>query len=349
MSDQRGTIKTYALVGKSATEAYNLIKEAYGDLAFSRAYVFDLFKQYKNGRVSIDDERGKCPKPKLRTDENVALVKSLVLADRRVTIESIVSDTDLSLGTVHTILHDDLGFRKVSARWVPRLLTDEHKQQHLEMARNFKRRHFTEGKRFLDSIVTEDESWVHYHTPETKRQSMQWKKSGENAPVKAKVVGSEKKVMLIAFFDSEGMIYQHYVPPKQTVNSAYYISVLTTFLSHLRRKRPAKIVHGWILHHDNARPHTSRETTEFLMSKSIETLYHAPYSPDLAPCDFWLFPVLKDRLAGSKHKTVTEVQTAVQGVLAEITKGGLLFVFEKWVARLDKCIRVEGDYVEKTV
>jgi histone-lysine N-methyltransferase SETMAR len=347
MSDQRAAIKAYARAGKTATEALQLLHEAFGELAFGRSRVFELFKQFKEGRESIEDDRGKCPKPKVRTDENVAVVSSLLKMDGRSTIKDLALECDLSVGTIHTIIHKDLGLSKVSARWVPRLLSDNHKQQHLEMARNFNKSYFNQGKAFLESIITMDESWVLYYTPETKQQSKQWVKKGSNPPVKAKVVGSAKKVMLVVFFDFKGIIYSHYVPQGKTINSEYHIEVMSTFLKCLKKKRPEKLQLGWLLHQDNARPHTSKLTSEFMEAKGIKTLFHAPYSPDLAPCDFWLFPQLKRALAGQKFDTDNEIRIAVQGVFNDLTKEGTLFVFETWHKRLTKCIELNGDYVEK--
>lgn len=87
-------------------------------------------------------------------------VKAIIKADRRVTVQDIALDVDLSVGTVHTILHEDLHLSKLAARWVPRLLTEEHKEKRLEMARDFTKRLFEQGEAFLRSIVTMDESWV---------------------------------------------------------------------------------------------------------------------------------------------------------------------------------------------
>jgi histone-lysine N-methyltransferase SETMAR len=180
-----------------------------------------------------------------------------------------------------------------------------------------------------------------------KRMSTQWLEKGSDPPKKAKVVGSEKKIMLIAFFDIKGMIYQTYLPKGQTVNSDYYQEVLSSFLRHLRTKRPEKIQNGWLLHQDNARPHVSNSTMEFMAKKGIKLFEHAPYSPDLAPCDFWLFPQLKTRMSGLRFDSEQALKTAVQGFLTELTSGGVVSVFEKWNKRLLKCIEVEGDYVEK--
>lgn len=109
MSDQCATIKTYALAGRTATEVFKLIQEAYGELAFGRSRVFELHKQYREGRESIKDDRGKCPKPKVRNAENIALISDLVA--------ELVEESGLSYGTISTILHSDLNVSKVSARW----------------------------------------------------------------------------------------------------------------------------------------------------------------------------------------------------------------------------------------
>ena len=97
-------------------------------------------------------------------------------------------------------------------------------------------------------------------------------------------------------------------------------------------------------------PPFSQMTTkgmEFMTKKRIKLLPHAPYSPDLAPCDFWLFPQLKTFLAKSKFDTKMELKAAVEGYMREVSKNGLLFVMESWDKRLTKCIELQGDYVKK--
>ncbi len=72
--------------------------------------------------------------------------------------------------------------------------------------------------------------------------------------------------MLIAFFDRHGMIYQHLVPSGVTVNAAYYLNVLRMLERHVLKKRP-HLKKQWILHHDNARPHTVHIITDYLKKK----------------------------------------------------------------------------------
>jgi histone-lysine N-methyltransferase SETMAR len=150
------------------------------------------------------------------------------------------------------------------------------------------------GKSFLGKIITMDESAVSMHTPTSKVQSKQWLKKGTPGPInKAKVTASRTKQMVLAFFDSKGVIYMNYVPRGATVNGDYIIKALKNFL-----KRPDLEPGEWMFHWDNAPVHTAEKVQRFLAKRQIQVIPHPPYSPDLAPADYFLFPMLKRELAG---------------------------------------------------
>ena len=136
-----------------------------------------------------------------------------------------------------------------------------------------------------------DESWIYYYDPETKRQSSQWKHAGSPRPKKARQSKSTHKLLMIPFFfDSTSMIYMHRVPTGQTVNKEYSVEVLREFRKRFLEKRPALFKSGqWHFHQDNAPVHNSIFITAYLTKMGIKTVPHRPYSPDFAPCDFWLF------------------------------------------------------------
>ena len=96
--------------------------------------------------------------------------------------------------------------------------------------------------------------------------------------------------MLLAYFDSKGVIYTDYVPRGKTVNSQYIIESLGRFLKIYKDKRSARAGQDWFLHWDNAPVHSAAVVQQFLANQSIKTIAHPPYSPDLAPADFFLFP-----------------------------------------------------------
>jgi len=98
------------------------------------------------------------------------------------------------------------------------------------------------------------------------------------------------KIMLIAFFDIDGLLHHVFVPTGQTVNKEFYKTVLQCFREAVGRHRPEKWrSDNWILHHDNAPAHRAVAKNEFLTKNNIPSPPQPPYSPVLAPCDFFLF------------------------------------------------------------
>jgi transposase len=113
----------------------------------------------------------------------------------------------------------------------------------------------------------------------------------------------------------------------------------------VRRKRPELWRnHNWLLHHDNASAHTSLKTPEFATDNNLTIVPHPPYSPDLAPYDFALFPKLKMKLKGRHFETVSDIQRESQAVLNSIKENDFPGALEAWEKRWDRCIRSQGDY-----
>ena len=99
------------------------------------------------------------------------------------------------------------------------------------------------------------------------------------------------QTLMIPFFDSTGMIYNHWVPTGQTVNMEYYVNVLMEFRKGFLEKRPALFKSGqWHFRQNNAPVNNPTLVTDYLSKMGIKTVLHPPYSQDLAPCDFCLFP-----------------------------------------------------------
>jgi hypothetical protein len=172
----------------------------------SKSQIYKIMSTVKEGKSTVD-RRPFNSKKTIRTESLVDFVSAVVEEDRRVKIRHLSRVTGASIGTIYNILHKDLGLTKKSARWVPKLLTKEQKQERLRISQEFMELVEREGEEILGRIITMDESEVSYHTPETKRQSMQWIKKGSPGPIKAKVQASRTKQMVLAFFDQQGMIF----------------------------------------------------------------------------------------------------------------------------------------------
>ena len=129
----------------------------------------------------------------------------------------------------------------------------------------------------------------------------------------------------------------------------YYTSVLAKLRKHIAKKRPQLHRAGWRLHHENARPHVANHVMQFKAKFNITCVPPPPYSPDLAPCDFFLFPSLKVKLRGIRFETSEAVLKKSEAILKDLTKNGLHHVFGEWQERCMKCIQLGGDTLKKTM
>ena len=102
---------------------------------------------------------------------------------------------------------------------------------------------------------------------------------------------------------------------------------------------------NWLLHDGNAPSHRALATREFLAHNSIITCPHPPYSPDLAPCDFFLFPKMKLKLKGRRFDGL-EIQRESQNVLGTLREQDFRHAFQQWQRRWDRCVAAQGDYFE---
>ena len=116
----------------------------------------------------------------------------------------------------------------------------------------------------LGNVTTGDETWVSGYDPETRVQSFQWKSLSSPRANKAHQSRSNIKMMMIVFFDLDGIVRAEFVPRNTTVNSEYFKGLL----------------------------------------ERLRMCPHPPYSPDLAPCDFWLFLKVKMTMKGKHFESI---------------------------------------------
>jgi hypothetical protein len=140
------------------------------------------------------------------------------------------------------------------------------------------------------------------------------------------------------------MVHFDLLEQGRTVNQHCYLEILTKLREAVRLRRPELWPDTWILHHDNAPAHVAAR--EFLPKKSIMKLDHPPYSPDLAPCDFLIFPKLKTALKGHRFSDISDIQGHATTILQSIPEEEFQKCFKQCKHRLTKCIGAQGDYFE---
>ena len=121
-------------------------------------------------------------------------------------MEEIANALHISYGSVSTTLHDRLGMHKLTARKVPKCLSDEQMATRASVYSALLKRFRSKKDDFLSRLMTVDETWVHYYEPENKAQSRQSVGPGSPSPEKFKTQPSAGKVMATVFCYAQGVI-----------------------------------------------------------------------------------------------------------------------------------------------
>lgn len=339
-------MKFLFLQNKRPPQIHRELQEVLKDQAPSEPTVRKWFRLFQEGRTSVEDDQRSGRPVEAASPEKVQEVERLLAEDRRQTCKDLAEKSGISVGSIHTILHRDLDKQKKFSKWVPRLLTADQRNVRATMSRSHLRRSRRDPN-FLERIVAGDETWVYSWDPETKMQSAEWRSPGSPRPQKAIRKQTSLKVMHIMFFDVHGVILNWAVPPGTRVNGAYYQWVIREKLRPaIRKKRRQLFENGVILLHDNAPVHVTRSLLDMLDAWDWEVLQHPPYSPDLSPCDFFLFPKLKNRLRGVRFNTAEEIENAVKTEVRHLDTEGVRAGIDGLLHRWQKCIELDGAYVE---
>ena len=171
--EQRYCIKFCQKLGDSQVEIIRKIQRVFGEDAMGITQIKEWYNRLKVGRTSVESEVRSGRLSTSRKDELIDQVRTSVMQDRRVTVRELAEEAGISTGSVHFILTDDLAMRRVSAKFVRKLLKMEQKKLRLEVSQNVLD-YANSDPEFLNIVTTSDETWV-YGYPETKAQSSQWK------------------------------------------------------------------------------------------------------------------------------------------------------------------------------
>ena len=188
------------------TETLVLEQKAYGKVALNRSNVFRWYSRFQDGRELVEvDERGGLPKS-TRTEVNIPAVADLVKNDRRIA-SRMKESLNIPRTVVLRIMKEDLGNRKLCARFVPHCLTSEPKEDLVTSCQDIIAMADAD-KHFLNKIISGNETWCFACDPKTKRESSEYVGVTSHRPKKLKFQRSLIKTMLIIFFDSQGLVHK---------------------------------------------------------------------------------------------------------------------------------------------
>jgi len=341
--EYRSVIRYLLIRGFANGDILKELSLAYGSKAPSRTTAYFWISEFKRGRQSVEQDFSTVGRPQEIPEEKSSQCDEVITAHRRITIRELSRELRISYHSCHDII-ERLGYRKLASRFVPKFLSPEMKENRLLAAQSNLDLLEMHGDQFLNCILTEDETPLSLYLPQSKRESAEWRKSGESAPLKMRSGTSHRRsLMLTVFWNASGIQLVDFADKGVRINSEYYSNLLSEARKKIRKPRNIPLY----LLHDNAPIHTSQETTNALTRNGFQLLSHPPYSPDLAPSDFYLFRFLKKHLRGHHFESPVELRDAVTEFFDSLTPEFFHKAFCELRLRWQKVTNANGSYIEK--
>lgn len=237
----RSVIRFFNAKKVAPVEIHKELISVYGPDVMAVQNVRLWCRNFNSGRENVLDEprRGR---PSVVNDKIVECLSQAIESDRRLSFDQMeLLVPCVSRSVLHEVVHDRLGYRKVAARWVPKMLTPQHMEARVESSSAILQQHLALGEELEDLIVTGDETWVYHNTPETKLQSSQWVRPGDPRPVKFKQTFSQRKVMATVFWDKDGIILVDFLERGKTIDGERYRETLLNLRKAIKNRRPGKL------------------------------------------------------------------------------------------------------------
>jgi histone-lysine N-methyltransferase SETMAR len=226
---------------------------------------------------------------------------------------------------------------------VPHTLSPAQKAQRVAMATELQQVVRLAKYRNWHYVLTGGESWFYFAID----HDQMWVPEGAQAPTRPRRTIASAKRMLTVFWSPLGFPLVEILPKGEPFNAGYFcLKILAGIVEHRPVETAEDMTREMVLHYDNAIPHTARLSSDYMNHNRLKRAPQPPFSPDLAPSDFYLFGKLKTALMGATFEDAEQLLQAVMTVLNGISRDELERVFSEWLVRLDACVPQGGDYVE---
>jgi hypothetical protein len=321
------------------------MQTAWPNECLSLRRVQQVCKEYQDGeRDSFERVKGSGISQSEKRTENVNAVNEMISMDDKLTLREIANELQITHTMVERILCEDLNKTWMRTKWVPHELSLSNKTFRVERCT-----HIIEAlsvRQCRRNLITIDEKWFYLRHLIPSNKIGSWVTGGGDEPQRktAKRSTMEKKFMDILAVTQRGQHYYELLNQNESVNSQRYVQFLYNLEAHLKQFEMPILFENARLIQDNARPHVSAETLEFLNNKNVRLLKQPPYSPDCNLCDRYIFGRLE-----SKRKNNFENKEAIMSFLDDqmplFTSQRMAKALDQMMADMHKIIDIGGDYI----
>ena len=337
-------IHTMQLACKSATETHNILTDAHGDIISLRR-VQSLMKEYKDGdRTDYGDGRFYSGRRMSGVRaEMIETVKEILTEDPRISTIRLAENLEISKSMVLRILKEDLDLVSNSCRFVPHKLSEGNKIERVREAKEIQKALRT--RRIDDRLIVTDEKWVYDRPLGCAATRRVWVSPDGDVPQIPRRTISDKKHLVCVAVTLSGKFYIEVLENHESMDSDRYILFLKNMFAHFRGLYPSFIISDFILMHDNARPHISKKTKEYVDNNHIVLLKQPPYSPDFNLLDRLVFPAFEMKRHSCYLADHQRVYDAFSNFLIVFSRNGFINAKKNLVQTLEKVVEAGGSYL----
>ena len=311
--EHRAVIKFFTRKGLNAIEISKELDNVYKDFAPSHRTVAEWVAEFKDSERASGDALRMGRPSTITADENIEAIEQIVMRNRQISIRRLAEN----LAIIHEIMNNHMGMKKVCTQWVPTLLTLIQLANSVDCCQELLQQSKVNPVKFFDSIVTSDESWIHHYDSLSHLEAKVWKRLGEQTLTRLHQERSAGKLMMIFFWDKDGVLLTEYLSHGTTINGSYYVSIIERLRSLILKKWRGKVSRGALFLHDNVPIHKCNIVQAATRQAGFIELNQQAYSPDIAPSDYHLFSKLKKFLHGKNFSSDDEAVTTVEDYLTD--------------------------------
>jgi histone-lysine N-methyltransferase SETMAR len=274
----RSVIQFCFKLGYLYQECYDMCLFAYPLDHPSKATVFNWYEKFRNGEENLEDK----PRTGRKKDVDVVeKVSEMLREDSHISARHIAATLEKSPSTITRILENDLEMKYAAIQKIPHQIYESTAIKRCEESKILLGVLRQSELRNFDNLITGDESWIYFRNDFTHV----WISRLDNPPSRISHGLDFKKVMLTVFWSVNGFHVVNFLPKNEHINANYFVSQILNDIGDEFAAAPSPVY----LHFDNAPSHTAIISREAVAKNSMTLVPHPPYSPDLAPSDFYLF------------------------------------------------------------
>lgn len=337
-------IETLRRCDMKGTEIHSILIRSWPEHAPSVRRVQQIVKEFQEGtRNSLKRFHGSGRQTSELRNENIPLIEEAIQEDNDMTVRELAVTFDLSESMTYRILTEDLENIWMHTRWVPHVISEHHRQQRVECCTNMMQSF--ESRITRSNLITIDEKWFYCRKMLPRNVVGSWVGPGGDRRKTAVRSSMEKKFLAIVAVSTRGKHFFQVLDRGETVDSDVYIQFLQGMRNFFANLPQPLLMENIRLIHDNARPHVSNNTREYLNSTAVRLLKQPAYSPDCNLCDRYVFPRLEAIRGRDDFNTKDELTEFLDNQLPLFTQQRMSKALATMTEDFRKIIENDGHYL----